>query len=146
MDDANALLPKFNCQVIAILFFFFGSLCQLHATTGYAQNTKIDLDKTGATILEIIDAIEAKTEFKFFYSKEDLDLQRKVDMRVKGINIEKVLQKLFPFGNVNFKIIDKQIVLTSNTTYRSAGKTSVPPILQDPIEISGIVTDSNGGP
>ncbi|WP_218129579.1 SusC/RagA family TonB-linked outer membrane protein [Kriegella aquimaris] len=146
LDDANALLPKFNCQVIAILFFFFGSLCQLHATTGYAQNTKIDLDKTGATILEIIDAIEAKTEFKFFYSKEDLDLQRKVDMRVKGINIEKVLQKLFPFGNVNFKIIDKQIVLTSNTTYRSAGKTSVPPILQDPIEISGIVTDSDGGP
>lgn len=146
LEVVDMLLPKFNCQVIAILFFLTGSICQLQATSGYAQNTKIDLDKTGATILEIIDAIEAKTEFKFFYSKQDLNLQRKVNIRVKGLSIEKILQKLFPFGKVNFKIIDKQIVLISNSTNRVTRNTATPVNLQDPITISGIVSDANGGP
>jgi len=135
--------PKFDLKVKFTFLFFIATFFQLHAGPGYAQKTKIDLDKTGVTVLEVIEAIEAKTEFKFFYSKEELDLERKLDIRIKKQGIEKVLQKLFPYGEVNYKIIEKQIVLTQNTT-KTVGKVSPDVIDQQDLEVSGTVSDANG--
>lgn len=135
--------PKFDLKVKFTFLFFIATLFQIHAGSGYAQKTKIDLDKTGVTVLQVIEAIEDKTEFKFFYSKEELDLERKLDIRTKKQGIEKVLQKLFPYGMVNYKIIEKQIVLTPNRT-KTVDKVTIDVITQQDLEVSGTVTDANG--
>lgn len=136
--------PKFDLKVKFTFLFFIATFFQMHAGSGYAQKTKIDLDKTGVTVLQVIEAIENKTEFKFFYSKEELNLERKLDIRTKKQGIEKVLQKLFPYGKVNYKIIEKQIVLTPNAAIKAVDKVSIGTIDLQDLEISGTVTDANG--
>jgi len=130
------------------LLFFMVALFQLKAESGYAQKTKIDLDLRDASISKIIDEIESKTEFKFFYSKEELDLERKVSIQVKKQEIRKVLKTLFPNdGIVRYKVIGRQIVLTLNRAEVPKKQASVKESkLQDSYTISGNVTDEVGDP
>ncbi len=146
MAERKNSFPKFDLKVKFTLIFFLATLFQVHAGSGYAQKTKIDLEKTGATVLEVIKAIESKTEFKFFYSKEELDLNRKVDIHVKKEGIEKILKKLFPNGEMNFKIIEKQIVLTRSTAVNEVKKVPEKVIMVQDLDVNGTVTDANGAP
>ncbi len=143
-EGSNHILPKFDLKMKFSLLFFIISLFQLQASSGYAQKTKIDLNMRGASVLEIIEAIESKTEFKFFYSKEELDLDRELYLYANKQRIGKVLKKLFPDGSINYRIIDKQIVLTPNGFNKQ--KEETPPIIstQDPVKVTGKVTDELG--
>ncbi|MEX0314051.1 MAG: SusC/RagA family TonB-linked outer membrane protein [Allomuricauda sp.] len=130
-----------------LLLFFMVALFQLKAESGYAQKTKIDLDVKNATISKIIEEIESKTEFKFFYSKEELDLERKTSIQVRKQEIQKILRKLFPDGVIKYKIIDRQIVLTLNKAEVPKKEATVEEIkLQSSFTVSGNVTDELGDP
>lgn len=141
----QSVIPKLDLKVKLIFLFFMASFFQLVAGPGDTQKNKIDLDKTGATVLEVIEEIESKTEFKFFYSKEELNLNRKVNIRAKKQGIEKVLKKLFTDGKTNYKVIEKQIILTPNKTIDIINKVEIGPIDQD-LDVSGTVSDKNGAP
>ncbi len=139
--------PKFDLKMKFSLLFFMVALFQLKAEPGYAQKIKIDLSINDASISKIIEEIESKTEFKFFYSKEELDLERKVSIHVKKQEIQKVLKRLFPNGSINYKIIDRQIVLTlnkANTPYEKVPLEENK--IQESYSISGKVTDEIGDP
>ncbi|MEW4923271.1 TonB-dependent receptor [Algibacter sp. 2305UL17-15] len=132
---------------LSLLLFVF-SLFQLQATNGYAQKTKIDINMSDASIFEIIEEIESKTKFKFFYSKDELSLNQKVDVYVKKSKIEKVLEKVFLNSGINYKVIDRQIVLTHKETPPAVVKQSVVKsiVVQQRIEISGTIKDELGVP
>ncbi|NDV17488.1 SusC/RagA family TonB-linked outer membrane protein [Muricauda sp. TY007] len=139
------LAPLFDLKMKLTLTFFLIVFFQMQAETGYAQTTKISLDMKSASVFEIIEEIEATTEFRFFYRSEELNVDRKVDIQVDKERIESVLQKVFTGSNTNFKIIDRHIVLTQR-------KNNPLPTHQDKekedqeTQISGTVSDKNGIP
>ncbi|MBS9462888.1 TonB-dependent receptor [Flagellimonas sp. 389] len=132
-------------SLLLILTTFF----QLQAESGYAQNAKISLKMANASVQEVMNEIETVSEFKFFYSKEELDLNRKVTVNVKRQQIESILKKLFPLGTIKYKVIDRQIVLTplpvGNNNVQSPNRSNLPE-QRDQFQVSGMVTDSNGAP
>ena len=140
----KGFLPKIDLKMKITFLFLVSALFQLQAGSVYENKTKIDPNKKGATVLEVIRTIESQTEYRFFYSKEELDLERKVDIRVKKQGIEKILKKLFPFGEINYKIIEKQIVLTPNTDVEIMDRTFFNAIDRQDFEVSGTVSDANG--
>ena len=147
LGSCYPIFPKFDLKMKFTLLFFVVALFQLQAESGYGQKTKIDLNMTDASISNIIEAIESKTEFKFFYSKEELDLERKVSILAKKEEIRKVLKKLFPAGRIKFKIIDRQIVLSLKETIIEKERVSPKRAnIQEPYSIYGNVTDENGNP
>ncbi|GAB1857573.1 TonB-dependent receptor [Flavobacteriaceae bacterium MHTCC 0001] len=127
---------------------FVCSLFNLQANTGYAQKAKIDLDMKGVSIYEVIQVIESKTEFRFFYSKEEISLEQKLDIQVKKYKIRDVLKKMFYNKGINYKILDRQIILTPQKNIEpEIKKVQVKPLLQQTgIEISGLITDNAGVP
>lgn len=134
---------RMKISVLLILTTFF----QLQANSGYAQKTKISLNMSNASILEVMNEIESISEFKFFYSENELNLNKKVNIKAKKQLIENVLRTLFSDGTAFYKIVNKQIVLTPITS--SVSYKSKPPALfssQDQIKVTGQITDTNGVP
>ena len=142
--DSQSLNFSLNTK-LSFLFFFL-ILFQLKAGLGYSQNTKIDLNLINVSIQEVIEAIESKTEFKFFYSQDELDMNQKTSIVSKGYNIERVLRKLFPReSGIVYRVIEKQIVLKSrsisNAQLEFDPTTSISNVQQ---VVTGQVIDSDG--
>ncbi|WP_428230554.1 TonB-dependent receptor [Flavobacterium sp.] len=105
----------------------------------YAQKTKVTLELNNSTIEKVIETIEQKTDFRFIYKLNDIDLDRTISISVKDQAINIVLDKLFKGTLTEFKIRDTQIILkkpelkTQNVQYQKQ-------------TVSGIITDENGLP
>ena len=66
-----------------ILFLVFVTFFQLSAVNSYAQETSINLKLSNVSLKEAIQAIEKQTEFVFFYSTEEIDLTKRVDVNIQ---------------------------------------------------------------
>lgn len=105
----------------------------------YAQKTKVTLELNNSTIEKVIETIEQKTDFRFIYKLNDIDLDRTISISVRDQPINIVLDKLFKGTLTEFKVRDTQIILkkpelkTQNIEYQKQ-------------TVSGIITDENGLP
>lgn len=126
----------FRIMRLTILFLFVG-LMQVSASL-YSQSTKINLDFRNTRVVDVLEAIENQSEFRFAYSAEYIDLNRKVDLDVKGKNIEQTLSIIFDGTNVKYSINDRHIMLFQEGKSAAAS--------QQQKTVSGKVTDSSGGP
>lgn len=88
---------------LTILFLFAG-LMQVSASL-YSQNAKLTLDLRSTRVADVLSAIESQSEFKFAYSTEYIDLNRKVDVDVKGLGIEQALSIVFSGTDVKYSIV-----------------------------------------
>ncbi|MDO6602828.1 TonB-dependent receptor [Arenibacter palladensis] len=124
------------------------ALFQIQANT-YSQNKKISLDFSNATMETVIHEIEVLSEFKFLLNRNDVDLNKKVSIKVIKQKIEIILSQLFSNTNVDYEILNKQIVLRKR-------KLKVHPspkvVVHEPsnesiqFQISGTITDQDGTP
>lgn len=105
----------------------------------YAQKTKVTLELNNSTIEKVIETIEQKTDFRFIYKLNDIDLDRVITISVKNQTIDIVLNKLFKGTPTEFRVRDTQIILKKpelkTETVQSQKQT-----------VSGIISDENGLP
>jgi hypothetical protein len=64
------------------------SAIQVFATDSYAQTKTISLTMNDASIREVLQTIEERSEFYFLYNSELIDVAKKVNITIEG---EKVL-------------------------------------------------------
>ena len=107
-------------------------------SNSYAQKTKLDINVQNSSVRDVLDAIENQSEFFFMYNNKQVDVDRKVDLDSKSSTIDVVLQKLFAGTNVNFKVVNRQILLYPNDIINFAE--------QQERKISGKVSDQSGAP
>ena len=81
----------------------------------YAQKTKVSLELNNTTVEKVIETIEQKTDFKFIYKLNDIDLDRVVSIHVKNQNITVVLDQLFKGVPTEIIVRDTQIMLKKPT-------------------------------
>lgn len=102
----------------------------------YSQTTKLTLDFQGEKISEILMEIEETTDFRFFYQREQVNVERKVNLKAKNKRVDEVLAQLFEDQGVSFKIMDDNLILlTSNDSQMTQQST-----------ITGTVVDVNNQP
>ena len=103
---------KFDLKMKLSLLFLITVSFVMQANSSYSQKTKISLELGNATLTEIIDEIEANTEFKFIFNTKIVDLNRKVSINVKRVPVERVLELLFSKEGIIYEIEGRKILLT----------------------------------
>ena len=117
--------------------FFACSLGLAHASESYAQTAIVNVEVQNKTVGEILKEIEKQSEFDFFFDNTLIDLNRRVSVTSRNGDIFKVLEKVFKGTNVKYSVLDKKIVLTTNTD-------NVQTAQQTTFKVTGKVVDNTG--
>ena len=133
---------KFLAMRLTFFFVLLGVL-QVIGKTTYSQEVKLTLNFKDRPVIDVLDEIEDVSEFYFLFNQKLIDVNRKVHIDVKNADIRTVLNMLFAGTNVDYRIIDRQIIL-SPSYLLEVKKTGPPP--QGAHKITGRVTDSKGNP
>jgi TonB-linked SusC/RagA family outer membrane protein len=120
------------------LFILLLSLLSAEASV-FSQNSKLNLDYRNVSLKEVLGAIEDQSEFRFAFSSEYLDLNRKVSVRYENESVTAILDNIFKETNIKYSIRDRVIILYQEETGSNQ-------ILQQALKVSGKVTDSSGAP
>ena len=91
------------------------------------------------TVHDVINAIEKKGEFYFTYNLNQINVNRKVSIKVENKTINQILDQLFSKSGIDYKIENRHIVL-----YKQAAS-EVEAVKQQK-SINGIVADEQGEP
>lgn len=136
------LLPKIPMRMRIATVLLAGFLIQANAETSYSQEARISLEMRNATVEEVLNEIETRSEFHFLYNSKLIDVDRKVTVDVDANNIESVLKILFDGTDITYKVSDKQIVLQRKAW---SDNESTPRVEQsDQKVITGTVMDAFG--
>ena len=109
---------------------------QSFAATSYSQSARISLDLKNVTIEEVLNEIEAKSDFYFFFNQKLIDVNRKVDVTADNLPIADILNGLFKDSDIEYVVYDRQIIL--------APKEAIP-VIKNPQQqkITGVVKDAS---
>ena len=141
--EKNVHLRKTWMIMKLTTFLFFLGVMQMMASEAYSQTTKMTLQLSDATVKEVLNRIEEKSEFFFLYNSKLVDVNRKVSVDAKDQRIDEILNNLFQETGVVYTVVDRQIVLTSKDDQAGfVGKSGQ----QQGKKVSGKVTDQTGAP
>lgn len=131
------IIPKIKRVMKLTCLLLLLSVNLVLASHVYAQSVVLSVKATEKTIMEVLDDIEKQSEFQFFYNSKLVNVNRKVSIEVKEENVFVILDRLFKNSDVRYKVIDKDIILTTSQTVE---------VSQALKKISGKVTDHLGEP
>jgi TonB-dependent starch-binding outer membrane protein SusC len=126
------------------VFFLCVMAAQTWALDSYSQVTRLSLNLKDTRVIDILGEIEEKTEFFFLFNQKLLDVERKVDIEVRNRKIDDILNELFAGTNVNYLVMNRQIVLT--TAQPGSEEYQQQTAAQQQRQITGKVTDRAGAP
>ncbi len=143
----NRMIPlfclNFNLKMKLTTFLLIISIFKIEASN-YAQNTKITLNLNNVTIEKVLKEIEMKTEFKFLFSKDDVNVNKLVSVNVRNEKVKDILNKIFLEMPVSFELLNKQIIIKNTPKEKEENPINL--LIDQQNEIKGLVTDSNGTP
>jgi len=120
---------KLALFLMFLVFFSFGK--------SFSQSN-ISLEFKSATIQEIIETIENKTEYIFLYQDGLFDPSKKYSINLEDVTIEEALKSVCEATNVDYEIKNRQIIL------KPVSKDSLSGNFQEEKEIRGTVTSRDG--
>jgi TonB-linked SusC/RagA family outer membrane protein len=129
---------------IAILLIVAGVSNVFGAAT-YSQVAKVSLDMNNKSVEQVMDEIEAQSEFYFIFNQKQIDVDRIVDIHTDNQLITDVLPELFKGTNVNYVVLDRKILLTTDPIDDKLSTVTTKPEPQQKV-ITGTITDSKGAP
>jgi len=118
------LVSKFAIALFVMLF------SQSIQNKALSQNTALTLNMKNVTIESVLNTIETKTQYRFLYNKELVDVSQKISISLNNAEINASLNEIFKGTGITYTINGKQIVLNK----------------QDAKSVTGTVTDENGEP
>lgn len=122
------------------VFAFVMLIAAIHVSANtYSQNARFNLSMKDVSIKQVLEKIEHQSEYRFLYSDSKINVEKRVNLKVKNGTIEEVVRKILTDTNIRYKIYNRQILL-SNVTYHEV------PLPQPQRKVSGKVTDLNGQP
>src|SRR3569833_570008 len=125
------LVMKLTIALVTVLCL------NLHAAT-FGQN--ITMTNKNAKLEKVLSEIEKQSGYTFWYKTDIVKQSYKVSLNVKDQSLDNTLELCFKDLPINYRIVQKTIVLTAKTL------TSADVAAPDPIGITGKVTDETGLP
>jgi len=127
------------------LFIMLAGLLQVTASS-YSQNTKLSLEVHDKPLAEVFREIESKSDFRFFYQREQVDVEKNVNLSAKDLTIEQILAKLLSENDVDYKIYSDKLVLLAPNHVLNEVQDAIEKNAGQPIKITGIIVDNDGEP
>ncbi|WP_172594533.1 TonB-dependent receptor [Mariniphaga sediminis] len=107
----------------------------------YSQHTKFTLKGKDVQIEDVLKEIKEKSEFRFFYNHNLVDVKKRVNYDVENATVSELLNQVLNDAGIQYEIVDKTIILSPKPTSH-----------ENPVEqpqkktITGKVTDEKGLP
>lgn len=140
-QDRGFYVPKLDFKIKRIMkltsFLLCLSVSVAFASITYAQKAVLTVKVEEKNIAEVLETIENQSEFHFFYNSKIVNTNRKVSVKVENKDVFAILEQLFKNTNVSYKVVDKDIILT---TVEANG------VKQVHRKITGVVKDHTGEP
>ncbi|TKG88381.1 SusC/RagA family TonB-linked outer membrane protein [Puteibacter caeruleilacunae] len=128
------LLLKMKLTLIGLILCFM----QVSASV-YSQATKFELNMKEKQIEEVLREIEKTSNYRFFYQREQIDVEKIISIKSKEKTIDQILTTIFKNEAVEYKVMDNDLILLTPSGSKLANR-----IAQQKKSITGIVTDENG--
>ena len=103
----------FRIMKISALLLFIG-IFQVFASDSYSQSARLTLSMSDATIQQVLEEIEAQSEFYILFNHQLVDVNRKVNIKVSNKKISKILSAMFKDTDVEYLVMGRQIILSPN--------------------------------
>lgn len=123
------------CMKLSMILLLAASL-QVSANS-YAQQVKVSLSMSDASVVDVFQALEKLTHYTFLYKNELLGKCGKVDVQASDEELGLVLEKMLTPWGLSYRIDDNVVIIK-----RLAKQDQQP----EEIHISGRITDKNGKP
>lgn len=98
----------------------------------------VSISKSKATLRSVMDEIEQKTSYTFLYNEKLVDADKIVSVNVKEKPLDQALNNIFNGTNINYTIVDSQIILSPTNEINRQQQAST-------ITVTGTVTDGTTG-
>lgn len=125
-------------RLSALLLFLW--IFSISATT-YSQEARVSFDLKNTTVNEVLNTIKRQTSYSFWYDITEVDADRKVSVKADQETIEHVLAAIFKGQDLEFRVVDKHIVIVKRTA-----KSPQPTASQQKKMVLGTITDEMGEP
>jgi len=135
-------LKKLIMELKIAFIIIVVSVSNVLATPAYSQVTKVSLDIENRSLEQVMDEIEKQSEFYFIFNQKQIDVNRVVDIQAENKLITDILPELFEGTNVNYAILDRKILLTTDPLENIFLALASESGLQQK-QITGIVTDKD---
>ena len=107
----HSRLTKFLMIMKLTSLFLLLAIIQVSAKS-YSQSTRLNIKMTNVALSEVFDEIESQSEFHVFYKKDHFDDSKKVSVNYSQTNVEKVLDQVLTGMDLDYKVIERDIVIT----------------------------------
>lgn len=149
LSERRRRLPtfKYDLKMKLTTLFLVATVFCMNANDSYAQRTRITMDVTDVTVAQVLDEIEDSTDFKFIYSIKNVDLERKISIKVEQLRIHNILRSLFDQTQTAYKIRGRQVVLSKiEPIIEKKTKATEEEISQSTLKVEGQILDNLGVP
>jgi len=110
------------------------------SATVYSQTTKFSMDFKGKTVREVFNIIENQSRFRFFFNDDFKLIDEKVNIDVKDVSVEAILDELFLNSDISYKVLPNDLIVLTT----SQNSTQLP--VNQSKTVKGKVVDSTGEP
>ena len=98
-------------RIMRLTFFIILISLLKVSANAYSQQTKLSMDVDNVTLKDAFRVIEDNSNYVFFYNADQVKLDERVSLRVENKSIEEILNELFQDKPIDYKVIDRRIVL-----------------------------------
>lgn len=102
-------LKKIRRASVALLLLM--ALVTNAQASAYSESVTFDLKMKQVTLKEVFKAIADQSEFKFIYNNDEVNDNQKVTFSKTDARVEEILDELLPAYNLDYKVIDRQVVV-----------------------------------
>ncbi|MGV8096052.1 MAG: TonB-dependent receptor [Mangrovibacterium sp.] len=120
---------------------FFMLLSIMHVSGAVFSQETISISQKNITIRQALNEIEQKTNFKFLYRNENIDVNKVISLDVENADIGAVLKAIFSDRDFSYQMFENHVIaLNIGNSRQIAGN------MQQNHKVTGKVTDSSGIP
>ena len=111
-----------------------------------AQEAKVTFQLREKPLSALLAEIQKQTGYKIFYSDNNVDVSRKVNVSARQVPVNKVLESILPKLGLTYQFINNTIVLSQDPKAAATQGTSVMAKAVPVRTVSGVVKDEAGKP
>lgn len=136
-NNRGFILDFFRIMKIFSVLFILG-ISTVLAGNSYSQNTRLTVQIENGSILDVFERIQQQSDYVIFYKDNHIDTNRKVSVNMTNRKVEDILSQVLQGTNLRYDILNRQIIIVPGANEQEVF------MVQQPVKITGIVTDETG--
>ena len=106
-----------------IILFFAAAMVHVSASV-YSQDSKLTFIVTDKPIVEVLAKIEENSDYRFFFQREQINVEKTVTIIANNSSVESILDDLFKRQSVSYKVLEDNLILLYSDSSQSSDSTT----------------------